>query len=151
MPFFTGSYDYTVDSKGRMNIPASFRKQLNPGQAESNVFITLNKIENFTFLCILTQDHFQTISSEPSLSSGGPFNPDPSKMRQFLSIMKEAQDCHYDEQGRLIIPKKFIEKADIRGQVTIVGAREYIQLWNPDAFQKYIGNPDASDAASAAS
>lgn len=100
MQFFTGSYTYTVDSKGRMNIPAGFRKQLTNGQGDSNVFITLNKIESFHYLCILTQEHFQNLSSEPALASGGPFKPDPKKMREFLEIMKEAQDCHYRRTGQ---------------------------------------------------
>jgi DNA-binding transcriptional regulator/RsmH inhibitor MraZ len=131
-----------------MNIPAGFRKQLTNGQGDSNVFITLNKIESFHYLCILTQEHFQDLSSEPAQASGGPFKPDPKKMREFLEIMKEAQDCHYDEQGRLIIPKKFLEKAGIQGQVMIVGAREYIQLWDPGAFDRYLIDGVSSNAVS---
>jgi len=138
MPFFAGSYPYTVDNKGRMNIPASFRKQLTEGQGDSNVFITLNKIDFFQYLCILTQDHFQSISSEPAQASGGPLKPNPKMMRELLDIMMQVQECHYDEQGRLIVPKKFLEHANIKGQVIIVGVRDYLQLWDPDTLKRYM-------------
>jgi DNA-binding transcriptional regulator/RsmH inhibitor MraZ len=125
-----------------MNIPAGFRKQLTGLQGDFNVYITLNAIESHSYLCILTQEYFQALSSGPAEASGGPFSPNPLKMREFLSIMKEAQDCRYDEHGRLILPKKFLEKAGIRGQVLIVGAREYIQIWDPAAFELYLSGSD---------
>jgi MraZ protein len=138
MPFFAGSYPYTIDNKGRMNIPASFRKQLAEAAGDSSVFITLNKVDQFQYLCILTQDHFQSISSEPAQASGGPLKPNPHMMRELLDIMMQVQECHYDEQGRLIVPKKFLEHASIRGQVMIVGVRDYLQLWDPDTLKRYM-------------
>ncbi len=71
-------------------------------------------------------------------------------MREFLSMMKEAQDCRYDEHGRLILPKKFLEKAGIRGQVLIVGAREYIQIWDPAAFELYLNGSGPEGAGTKA-
>jgi DNA-binding transcriptional regulator/RsmH inhibitor MraZ len=133
-----------------MNIPAGFRKQLTGLQGDSNVYITLNAIESHSFLCILTQEYFQALSSGPAEASGGPFSPNPRKMREFLSIMKEAQDCRYDEHGRLILPKKFLERAGIGGQVLIVGAREYIQIWDPAAFELYLEGPDSSGSETGA-
>ena len=130
-----------------MNIPAGFRKQLTNGQGDSNVYITLNILETHSYLCILTQEYFQALSSAPAEASGGPFSPNPQKMREFLSMMKEAQDCRYDDHGRLILPKKFLEKAGIRGQVLIIGAREYIQIWDPAAFDLYLNASGSQNAA----
>jgi MraZ protein len=150
MPFFTGSYSHTVDAKGRMNIPANYRKQLAGEGGDSSVYITANRMESFSFLCILPQDYFQSISKVVAEQTGGPFEPRTPEMKKLARMMSGAQECRYDDQGRLILPKKFLETACIKGQVTILGMHSYIQLWNPDTFRQYVGEPDPMDSGVAA-
>jgi DNA-binding transcriptional regulator/RsmH inhibitor MraZ len=120
-----------------MNIPANFRKQLPDGQGDSSVYITLNQAGSFSYLSLLPQDYFQAVSQAASDRSGGPFEPNLDEMIKLANMMDGAQECRYDDQGRLIVPKKFLEAAGIQGHVHILGMHAYVQLWNPEAFDRF--------------
>lgn len=138
MAFFAGYHIYTVDRKGRVNIPASFRKRLPEGDGISNVYLMVREVQSFHYLTILPEDYFQKITKEIADASGGPINPDPEGMRALLKLMNSVQECHYDDQGRLIIPRDFLEKANIKDQVRIIGAVDYLQLWDPETHDQYV-------------
>lgn len=138
MAFFAGYYIYTVDRKGRVNIPASFRKHLPEGEGASNVYLMVREVEGFHYLTILPQEYFQEITKEIAETSGGPIHPDPDGMRALLKLMNSVQECHYDDQGRLIIPRHFLEMTHIKDQVRIIGTRDYLQLWDPETFDQYV-------------
>ncbi len=138
MAFFAGPYIYTVDRKGRVNIPASFRKHLPEGEGASNVYLMIRSVNGFHFLVILPQEYFQKITKDIAEASGGPIDPNPEGMRALLKLMNSVQECHYDDQGRLIIPRHFLEMTHIKDQVKIVGTLDYIQLWDPETYEQYV-------------
>ncbi len=138
MAFFAGYYIYTVDRKGRVNIPASFRKHLPEKEGESNVYLMVREVNGFSYLTILPQEYFQEITKEIADASGGPINPNPEGMRALLKLMNSVQECHYDDQGRLIIPRHFLEMTHIKDRVRIIGTRDYLQLWDPDTHDQYV-------------
>jgi MraZ protein len=137
--FFAGSFDHTVDEKGRVNIPASFRSQL-PAADDFSFYVTLGREG---CLYVFPPDVFEQMSIEMEKDTGSFLNPNSNKV-VYTHIMALTQSCHCDAQGRLVIPKTHLEKAHIAGKVKIVGLKDKMQLWSPELFERYVQSLEMS-------
>lgn len=128
---FTGSFHYSVDSKNRISIPAKLRREIS---IESDKrFIILSDTDD---RCIKLYPYsvFKKIIDE--ISKANPFDPLNAYARRRLlsSVYEEEMDGQY----RIKLPAKLLEKTNINGGCLIVGVGDYIEIWNPDEFQKYL-------------
>jgi MraZ protein len=48
-----------------------------------------------------------------------------------------------DAQGRILIPSRLQEAANLSGQVLLVGAIDKVELWNPGAFEGAVEGKEA--------
>ncbi len=141
--FFAGSFDHTVDEKGRINIPASFRSQL-PASDDFFFYVTVGREG---CLYVFPPEIFEHMSLDMEKDTGSFLNPNINKV-VFTQTMALSQPCHCDAQGRLVIPKQHLDRAKIDGKVKIVGLRDRMQLWNPDLFERYIQSIEMSSGNS---
>lgn len=126
---FFGHFFYSVDHKGRVAIPNSFRKAL---PQESNGRLVLNK------------GYDRTLSIHP-LSAWKKFldgtlsklsvNQRVSRILRW-GISANANEVVLDAQGRISIPKELLDFAGITNQVVIFGAGSYFIMANPETFNK---------------
>ncbi len=130
MSSFKGSFHYTVDSKGRINIPAKMRKNLSPEANGS--FVITRGFEN----CIFVYPNDEWAKREQELAKL-PQTDQRSRLytRQMLQY---ATDAELDGQHRIVLPKELMEYAGISGDVFILGAFDRIEVWNPNEFKKYM-------------
>ncbi len=134
MAGFKGQAEYSVDSKGRIAIPAKMRNALNP-EAKSTFTITRG-FESCIFL--YPMDRWMTIEAEMSA-----LNSYDRKARNFVrNILMWADEVTLDGQGRIGIPKTLTEFAGVSDRALIIGALERIEIWNPDSFQRYLAEQD---------
>jgi len=130
MSSFKGSYSYSVDNKGRINIPARLRKYVSP---ESNdTFVITRGFERCLFVYPL--DEWNTLEqSIRGLSSSDP------KHRFFTrTLLQWATESQLDGQSRITIPKELLQFSAIENEVQIVGVLERIELWNPGVYHEYM-------------
>lgn len=133
MLVFSGKYFYTLDAKGRINIPAAFRSQL--GEESNNIFhVTLGPSE---CLFVYPRQVFIHIATKLEEKYGSLATEDEER-RYFLETMGNAQPSKCDQQGRIIVPKEHLEYAKIDKEVMIVGAVNKFEFWNPDIFNQFI-------------
>lgn len=143
---FSGQFKYTVDSKGRINIPAPFRSQL-PDKSAEDEGGTDGIFFHVTFgvdpcLYAFPRSVFKEEVSKLEEECGSFFAP-KDKIKLFRRIMSNAQPCRSDQQGRIIIPKEHLEYAQIQEEVLIIGLGSRIELWNPELFKESIdGDPE---------
>ena len=131
MAFFIGEYEYALDNKGRINIPAKFRKAMAP-EANDTVIITLSREK---CLDVYPLDVWQTRIVD-KLSDFSEMN---KAHRQLTSLIgANSVDSVFDKQGRIAIPPKLLNYANLQGKVIVVGAFNRIELWNPDTRQDYL-------------
>lgn len=136
--FFAGSVLYGVDKKGRINIPAQFRMQLDASKALSGngqlfyVTVGLEKCLN-----VYPESTFEAMVSKMEEETGASLDPNEN-MPRFVKIMGSTQACRADQQGRIIVPKQQLEEVQIENQVRIVGLGKRIQFWNPELYEAYI-------------
>ncbi|MBP9211963.1 MAG: division/cell wall cluster transcriptional repressor MraZ [Bacteroidetes bacterium] len=127
---FKGSFNYTVDSKGRINIPAKMRKNLSPDANES--FVITRGFEN----CIFVYPNDEWAKREAELAKLQQTNRDDRLFTRLL--LQYAADVELDGQHRIVLTKELMEYAKISGDVLILGVFDRIEVWNPEEYTKYL-------------
>ena len=131
-----GEFRHTMDDKGRVSLPASFRKAL----PETVVLVPgpENQVNVFS------REGFEEWKKE-LFESGGGFklnDRDSAKLRIFIN--SKAKSVDVDSAGRISVPKELREKAKLEKDVVIIGDEDHASLWNADKWEEYIGDFDLS-------
>jgi len=134
---FSGNFKYTVDSKGRVNIPAPFRSQV----SDNTFHITYGPN---TSLFVYPRERFKEFSMKLERSYGSLASSNEER-RYLLKVMYDAHPSRCDQQGRIIIPKKHLEHAKIEKEVLIIGVVSRIEFWNPNIFEEFMHNGSLSN------
>lgn len=130
MAGFKGQADYSVDSKGRIAIPAKMRNALNPA-AKSTLTVTRGFEQ-----CIFAYPFDRWEAMEMEFSRLNMFR---NQSRDFIRLfMMWAEEVTFDGQGRVGIPKTLMEFAAISERALIIGALDHIEIWNPDVFARHL-------------
>ena len=128
---FLGSYTYTLDDKGRVSLPAAFRRE-----AADQRFVLLQVYA--PALALYPDGAWQEVEERLR----GVLRNDPDARLWVLRIMSSAVEVTPDSQGRILIPSRLQEAADLKGQVLLVGAIDKVELWNPSAFESAVQEKD---------
>lgn len=131
---FLGRFDYSIDAKGRVNIPAKFRKGLNPDAEDT--FIICRAPNG----CLRAYPKDLWKKREDELSSLAE-TPDGLKLkRQIYSTLSEST---LDAQGRVTLSPVQMNLAGIKKDVTLVGESFYVEIWDTEKLTAYLGEPDS--------
>ena len=120
---FIGEYTYSVDSKGRLNIPSRFRKSLSKN--DNNTFVITKGLDPCIWVYPLSEwlkieNNLRDLSSVKNIN------------RTFVRhTTRYASPSTYDKQGRVSLTPSLIEYATIDKEVLIIGAIRKIEIWNP--------------------
>lgn len=122
---FMGKHSHTVDSKGRMIIPAAFREEL----GES--FVITRGLD--ACLTIYPQDRWaEMVGKLQRLSTT------KKEVRQLVRfLLGGSNELECDRQGRVLIPVHLREYADIRRDAVVVGAGNQIEIWSKARLSAY--------------
>ncbi len=124
MLMFVGEHAHTIDSKGRMALPARFRQDLGSGAVISK---GMGKC-----LSIYTAERWKEKSDE--LAAG----KTSEELRDFeRRIYPSANIIEMDVQGRLVIPANLRTYANLGSEVTVAGVRDHIEIWDRATWQAY--------------
>lgn len=120
---FTGSYEHTVDTKGRIIVPSKFRDEL------GEKFIITFGLDGCLYMYPMNkwEDFVNKLSSLP----GG--KQSRELQRYFLASAVESE---IDKQGRTLIPAQLREKVNIEKNVMIVGMMGKIEIWDKILWDK---------------
>jgi MraZ protein len=121
---FLGSYRHQLDEKGRIALPASFRRS-----AGDEGFVLIQGDESSLFL------YPERAWAEVEERLGELRRRNPEARSQVLSLTANAVEVVPDKQGRILIPERLQRAARLEGEVLIVGVLEKIEIWNPDLFE----------------
>lgn len=125
MTGFLGSYLHQLDEKGRLALPASFRR--NAGDEDG--FVLVHAQESALFLYparAWAKKEEELIDLMRRQREARP---------HVLSLTANAVETVPDKQGRILIPERLQKAANLDGKVLIVGALEKIEIWNPEIFE----------------
>ncbi|MGH7475397.1 MAG: division/cell wall cluster transcriptional repressor MraZ [Longimicrobiales bacterium] len=124
-PTFLGSYTYQLDGKGRVALPAAFRREA-PDQR-----------------FVLIQAYAPSLQLYPETEWRGVedrlrelVRHQPDARMWVLRTMASAVEVAPDAQGRILIPQRLKEAAQLAGEALLVGAIDRIEIWNPQDFER---------------
>ena len=126
---FIGEHAYSLDSKGRINIPAKFRQSLS--SKSEKTFVTTRGIDSCIWVYPLSQ--WKEIESElRNLSSLSNIH------RAFVrNTARYASPSTYDKQGRITLTPSLIEYAKLNKDALIIGMINKIEIWNPLILENF--------------
>ena len=130
---FSGSYDHSVDSKGRVIIPAPFRDALG-----EDFTITINP--NRTAIAIYPKAVWE--QQLEKLSKINPMDRMGIQYERYLMSMSYSGNT-VDNQGRVVVPFKLRQKLDISKDIVFVGLNNYIEIWDEKAYQQIEADVEA--------
>ncbi len=116
---FFGEYQHNVDKKGRAFIPSKFRDEL----GES--FIMCRSIDRRPCLRIYSTEQWQVLDEK--------LRALPAKASDFKrKIYSSATTLECDAQGRILIPAKLREFAQLQGEACFIGMSDFFEVWSPE-------------------
>lgn len=138
---FLGNIEARTDTKGRIFIPAGFRKML---QTASEERLVLRKDVHQDCLVLYpesvwfrTQDQLRQKLNKWNARHQAIF-------RQFVS---DAEVLVPDGNGRILIPKRYLRMAGIESEVRFIGMDETIEIWAKEKLEQPFMEPEAFSEA----
>ncbi len=126
---FRGSFEHTVDEKGRVSIPSKFREILL--KLEDERLVATKFILNAR-RCLDVYPQTAWDKFEEELKEKPRFDENFLKLEDFY--FSNAQDCLVDKQGRILLPPVLREYANLRKNVIFTGSREKFRIWDKDTW-----------------
>ena len=135
MARFVGNFEHTIDDKGRLILPSSFRPKLADG-----AFIT--PLDHC--LAILPTEEFDRMAErlEAQVAAGG---VDGNALRHFAS---QADEVTPDAQGRVRLLPHLRELGGLDRSVIVTGALRRIEIWDAERWND-LGTDGAEQLATA--
>lgn len=138
---FLGNIEARTDTKGRIFLPAAFRKQL---QAASEERLVLRKdvYQN----CLVLYPESVWFATQAQLRHRlNKWNPKQQAIfRQFVC---DAEVMTPDSNGRILLPKRYLQMAKIQNDVRFIGVDNTIEIWAKEiADQPFISSEEFSAA-----
>ena len=130
---FRGNHPTRVDEKGRLKVPAEFKRVVDEKYGQQFYITSLDgkSAQVYPF------EEWERI--EEKLSRLSTFNPTKKKFLDRTNYY--GQQVEMDGQGRLLIPQLLREAADLKGEVAVIGNLTYLEIRNLDAYRKQIEEP----------
>lgn len=118
---FSGQYNVSIDLKGRISVPATFREELRESYQSESVFVTVFK----EGLIAYPPSRWEKIRENVKALPEGPVKDAFRRNR-----IAPAQECLFNKQGRVQIPQALREHAGLQKDAVVVGMDDKIEIWN---------------------
>ena len=125
---FLGSFRHQIDEKGRLSLPASFRRD------------AVDKP------LVLVQVHPDALTLYPESTWAEVegrlrelLRLQPTARAYVLGVTARAVEVVPDKQGRILVPQRLMESVGLRDSALLVGVIDRVEIWNPDRFEAVVG------------
>lgn len=133
---FLGSFLHQIDEKGRVALPAPFRRD-----EAREPFVLLHWYDQALFL-YPAQTWREVEERLRELRRRR-----PESRLEVAQLTANAVEVALDKQGRILVPERLKSAAKLEDEVLIVGALDRIELWNPSTFRELTskGRPELGE------
>lgn len=133
---FLGNIEARADAKGRIFVPAIFRKRL---QSEGEEYLVLRK-DIFQDCLVLYPGSVWEKEVEILRNRLNRWNREQQQL--FRQFVLDAERLEMDANGRVLIPKRYLRMASIDTDVRFLGVDETIELWSKERLERPLVEPD---------
>ncbi len=138
---FLGNMEARADAKGRIFIPAIFRKRLQSGGEE---FMVLRK-DIFQDCLVLYPGSVWEKELEMLRSRLNKWNREQQQI--FRQFVLDSERIEMDASGRILIPKRYLQMVSIDTDVRFLGVDETIEIWAKEKLEQPLVDPGEFSAA----
>lgn len=131
MLLLTGEYQHVLDEKSRVLVSNKLRSQIDVDEHGSNFYLVLGANG---ILCLYPEKYFEKII----LAMAAPSTPSGETVAFERMTFALTNKVELDNQGRLLINDKLRKRAGLNNNITLVGVRDHIELWNSETWDKYV-------------
>ena len=122
---FRGQFDYSLDAKNRLNVPAKFRPAFAGG-------VVLAKALE-PCVAIWAPDDFDSFTSS-FLANLNPVSAERRKLTRYFA--GSSFDAELDAAGRVTLNQPLLAHAGIEKEVVVVGNLDHLEVWARDRWQQ---------------
>ena len=127
---FRGNHPTRVDEKGRLKIPAEFKRVIDEKYGQQFYITSLDG----RVAQVYPFEEWERI--EQKLAALSNFNPTKKKFLDRTNYY--GQQVEMDGQGRLLLPQLLRESGQIKGEVAVLGNLTFLVVRNLELFKKEI-------------
>jgi division/cell wall cluster transcriptional repressor MraZ len=122
---FSGSYTSKLDGKNRFILPAKLRTQMIRAYNHERPHLVMTIGFFNPCLVLMSEEQWEKLGQVEGLDLLNPVVTDSFRLMSMVAFMD------LDEVGRITIPDYLKKMAGLGEQVTLLGCRSYIELWDP--------------------
>ena len=115
----TGTYEHSIDAKGRLFIPAKLREELGV-----TFYLAMGVDECLAIYPQETWNRFTEKFASLPMSQSAAMRP----------LFANASKCELDSQGRIVIPQKLRKYAGLDKDVVIIGVNDRAEIWSAETW-----------------
>lgn len=135
---FVGDYTAKTDAKGRVFLPAIFRRQLD-GMDEEALILRKDVFQKCLVLYPMSVWNAQVDDLQSRLNPWD--RKDQMMLRQFVA---DAEQVELDSQGRILLSKNKLQYAGITSEVRFLAVVDRIEIWSKDALDALMAEADGN-------
>lgn len=115
----TGTYEHSIDAKGRLFIPAKLREELGV-----TFYLAMGVDECLAIYPQETWNRFTKKFASLPMSQSAAMRP----------LFANASKCELDSQGRIVIPQKLRKYAGLEKDAVIIGVNDRAEIWSAETW-----------------
>jgi MraZ protein len=131
MLLLTGEYEHIIDGKGRVLVSNKLRNQVDAEEHGSNFYLVVGANG---ILSLSPEKCFERMALAMAEKNGAADETVAFERMNFALAGK----VELDSQGRLLLNEKLRKRAGLKDNVTLVGVRDHIELWNSRDWEQYL-------------
>ena len=133
-----GNAPATIDEKGRLKIPSTFRAHIEESWGSDFYITSLSGESALVYPLPIWQEIEERLAKLPSLN--------PTKKKFLDRTNFYGQLAAMDKSGRILIPTLLRESAQMTGEVAVLGYLTNLEVWNHDRFVGTLKDKEFTDA-----
>jgi len=118
-----GEHELTIDEKNRMLCPSEIRRAMDPERDGQAFFVVIGKNRK---PWLYAEKYYEHLASQRQQE----LTPSDDALAFDQYHFARASKVEWDKQGRILLPDKTLKRTGTNREVTLIGARDHLELWN---------------------
>ncbi len=135
LKIFTGQFQHAIDPKNRITIPSAWRSE-----EGADFFVRIHGMGNANSH-LVAMPRASLDKKIAAIESRKDIDLD-KQQKLIRKVTAGVLICSADKQGRMVLPADFCTKAEVKGEVTVVGAHDTFEVWNTERWAAQQSDDD---------